>query len=89
LPLPPIHCTTQHVHDSGERLIDYLDDARADGMIVLGGGLETDVELYYDHVYALKGVSRSVSQGETVALIGALSNKTSLRRAGWSRSLSV
>ena len=30
-----------------------------------------DVELYYDHVYALKGVSLSVSQGETVALIGA------------------
>ena len=35
--------STQHVHDSGERLIDYLDDARADGMIVLDGGLETDV----------------------------------------------
>ena len=30
-----------------------------------------DVELYYDHVYALKGVSLSVSHGETVALIGA------------------
>jgi branched-chain amino acid transport system ATP-binding protein len=30
-----------------------------------------DVELYYDHVYALKGVSLSLSQGETVALIGA------------------
>ena len=30
-----------------------------------------DVELYYDHVYALKGVSLSVSKGETVALIGA------------------
>ena len=30
-----------------------------------------DVELYYDNVYALKGVSLSVSQGETVALIGA------------------
>ena len=30
-----------------------------------------DVELYYDHVYALKGVSLSVKQGETVALIGA------------------
>ena len=29
-----------------------------------------DVELYYDHVYALKAVSLSVSQGETVALIG-------------------
>ena len=30
-----------------------------------------DVELYYDHVYALKGVSLHVNQGETVALIGA------------------
>lgn len=30
-----------------------------------------DVELYYDHVYALKGVSLTVGQGETVALIGA------------------
>ena len=26
-----------------------------------------DVELYYDHVYALKGVSLHVNQGETVA----------------------
>ena len=30
-----------------------------------------NVELYYDHVYALKGVSLSVNQGETIALIGA------------------
>ena len=30
-----------------------------------------DVELYYDHVYALKGVSINVQLGETVALIGA------------------
>jgi branched-chain amino acid transport system ATP-binding protein len=30
-----------------------------------------DVELYYDHVYALKGVSLEVHEGETVALIGA------------------
>nr|WP_299988834.1 ABC transporter ATP-binding protein [uncultured Ruegeria sp.] len=30
-----------------------------------------DVELYYDHVYALKGVSIDLEQGETVALIGA------------------
>ncbi len=30
-----------------------------------------DVELYYDHVYALKGVSLNVDKGETVALIGA------------------
>jgi branched-chain amino acid transport system ATP-binding protein len=30
-----------------------------------------DVELYYEHVYALKGVSLSVNQGETVAFIGA------------------
>lgn len=31
----------------------------------------TDVELYYEHVYALKSVSVSLKQGETVALIGA------------------
>ncbi len=30
-----------------------------------------DIELYYDHVYALKGVSIDLQQGETVALIGA------------------
>jgi len=30
-----------------------------------------DVELYYDHVYALKGVSLTMQQGEIVALIGA------------------
>ena len=35
--------STNQVHDSGERLIDYLDDARADGMIVLDGGLDPDV----------------------------------------------
>ncbi len=28
-----------------------------------------DVELYYDHVYALKGVSLTMQQGEIVALI--------------------
>ena len=31
----------------------------------------TDVELYYDNVYALKGVSLNLMEGETVALIGA------------------
>ncbi len=31
----------------------------------------SDVELYYDHVYALKGVSITLNEGETVALIGA------------------
>jgi branched-chain amino acid transport system ATP-binding protein len=31
----------------------------------------TDVELYYDHVYALRGVSINLQEGETVALIGA------------------
>lgn len=31
----------------------------------------TDVELYYDHVYALRGVSIDLERGETVALIGA------------------
>jgi LacI family repressor for deo operon, udp, cdd, tsx, nupC, and nupG len=35
--------STKQVHDSGERLIDYLDDARADGMIVLDGGLSSEV----------------------------------------------
>jgi len=35
--------STQQVHDSGERLIDYLDDARADGMIILDGGLAREV----------------------------------------------
>jgi len=41
-----------------------------------------DVELYYDHVYALKGVSLHVDQGETVALIGANgAGKSSILRA--------
>ncbi len=31
----------------------------------------SDVELYYDHVYALKGVSLELNEGETIALIGA------------------
>lgn len=35
--------STKQVHDSGERLIDYLDDARADGMIILDGGLDPEV----------------------------------------------
>ena len=42
----------------------------------------SDVELYYDHVYALKGVSLSVEEGETVALIGANgAGKSSILRA--------
>jgi branched-chain amino acid transport system ATP-binding protein len=41
-----------------------------------------DVELYYDHVYALKGVSLEVFEGETVALIGANgAGKSSILRA--------
>ncbi len=41
-----------------------------------------DVELYYDHVYALKGVSLEVGEGETVALIGANgAGKSSILRA--------
>ncbi|MER8520555.1 ABC transporter ATP-binding protein [Mesorhizobium sp. M0644] len=42
----------------------------------------SDVELYYDHVYALKGVSLNVNEGETVALIGANgAGKSSVLRA--------
>ena len=41
-----------------------------------------NVELYYDHVYALKGVTVSVQEGETVALIGANgAGKSSILRA--------
>lgn len=41
-----------------------------------------DVELYYDHVYALKGVSIKLAEGETVALIGANgAGKSSILRA--------
>jgi branched-chain amino acid transport system ATP-binding protein len=41
-----------------------------------------DVELYYDHVFALKGVSIELNQGETVALIGANgAGKSSILRA--------
>jgi branched-chain amino acid transport system ATP-binding protein len=41
-----------------------------------------EVELYYGSVYALKGVSLQVNQGETVALIGANgAGKSSILRA--------
>ena len=42
----------------------------------------SDVELFYDHVYALKGVSIDLEKGETVALIGANgAGKSSILRA--------
>ena len=41
-----------------------------------------DVELYYDHVYALKGVTIEMNRGETVSLIGANgAGKSSILRA--------
>ncbi len=41
-----------------------------------------NVELYYDHVYALKGVSIELNEGEIVALIGANgAGKSSILRA--------
>ena len=57
--------STQHVHDSGERLIDYLDDARADGMIVLDGGLETDVVEMLSAASQPNGSSSPVSGSRT------------------------
>ncbi|HKN30462.1 MAG TPA: ABC transporter ATP-binding protein [Roseiarcus sp.] len=48
-----------------------------DPMLSLAG-----VELYYDHVFALKGVSIDLEKGETVALIGANgAGKSSILRA--------
>jgi len=41
-----------------------------------------NVEMYYDHVYALKGVSIHINEGETVALVGSNgAGKSSILRA--------
>lgn len=41
-----------------------------------------NVEMYYDHVYALKGVSININEGETVALVGSNgAGKSSILRA--------
>ena len=54
-------------------------DDRGLAVALLSG---TDVELYYDDVFALKGVSIDVDEGETVALIGANgAGKRSILRA--------
>ena len=54
-----------------------------DRALTMGTMLTFDnVELYYDHVYALKGVTIDVDEGETVALIGANgAGKSSILRA--------
>jgi branched-chain amino acid transport system ATP-binding protein len=56
---------------------------RNDWILIMAELLKvSDAELYYDHVYALKGVSLSVQEGETVALIGANgAGKSSILRA--------
>ena len=42
----------------------------------------SNIELYYDHVYALKGITAELNEGETVALIGANgAGKSSILRA--------
>ncbi|MDB9874771.1 LacI family transcriptional regulator, partial [Amylibacter sp.] len=45
--------STKQVQDSGEKLVDYLDDTRADGMIILDGGLDAEV------VKSLEGAPQS------------------------------